>query len=69
MRNKPSYKQAIREKCLDCTCFQKIEIQRCTVKTCSLWTIRPFMSIESHVAALQMRKIGVHAKVWGKGTN
>jgi len=28
--------RAIREKCLDCTCQQPVEVKECTVKTCAL---------------------------------
>ena len=32
--------RAIREKCLDCTCQQPVEVKECTVKTCELWPFR-----------------------------
>ncbi len=32
--------RAIREKCLDCSCQQPIEVKECTVKTCALWPFR-----------------------------
>ena len=32
--------KAIREKCLDCTCQQPIEVKECTVKTCALYPFR-----------------------------
>jgi hypothetical protein len=32
--------RAIREKCLDCTCQQPIEVKECTVKMCALWPFR-----------------------------
>ena len=32
--------RAIREKCLDCTCQQPIEVKECTVKTCALYPFR-----------------------------
>lgn len=32
--------RAIREKCLDCTCQQPVEVKECTVKTCALWPFR-----------------------------
>ena len=28
--------RAIREKCLDCSCQQPMEVKECTVKTCAL---------------------------------
>jgi hypothetical protein len=33
--------QAIREKCYDCSCFNKAETKRCPVETCALWVYRP----------------------------
>ena len=32
--------RAIREKCLDCTCQQPVEVKECTVKTCALHPFR-----------------------------
>jgi len=32
--------RAIREKCLDCTCQQPVEVKECTVKACALWPFR-----------------------------
>ena len=32
--------KAIREKCMQCTCGQRIEIRNCTVKTCALYGFR-----------------------------
>ena len=32
--------RAIREKCLDCSCQQPIEVKECTVKTCALHPFR-----------------------------
>jgi hypothetical protein len=32
--------QAIRAKCLDCTCQQPKEVRLCTVKQCPLWPYR-----------------------------
>lgn len=32
--------KAIREKCMQCTCGQRIEIRNCTVKTCALYGYR-----------------------------
>lgn len=32
--------KAIRQKCLDCTCFQPKEIRTCGIKACSLWSYR-----------------------------
>jgi len=32
--------RAIREKCLDCTCQQPVEVKECTVKTCALYPFR-----------------------------
>ena len=32
--------RAIREKCLDCTCQQPVEVNECTVRACALYPIR-----------------------------
>lgn len=32
--------KAIREKCLDCTCQQPIEVKECTVTRCALYPFR-----------------------------
>ena len=32
--------RAIREKCLDCTCQQPVEVKECTVKACALHPFR-----------------------------
>ena len=32
--------KAIRQKCLDCCCWQEAEVRLCTIKTCSLWRYR-----------------------------
>jgi len=32
--------KAIRQKCLDCTCWQLAEIRKCTAKTCALYPFR-----------------------------
>ena len=32
--------RAIREKCLDCSCQQPMEVKECTVKTCALHPFR-----------------------------
>ena len=35
-----SREDAIRAKCLDCSCFQPNEVRKCPVKTCALWPCR-----------------------------
>ena len=32
--------RAIREKCLDCTCQQPVEVRECRIQTCALWPFR-----------------------------
>jgi hypothetical protein len=32
--------KAIRHKCLDCSCYQPGEVQKCHVTTCGLWPFR-----------------------------
>lgn len=33
---------AIKAKCLDCTCDTREEIRECPVYTCPLWPVRPY---------------------------
>lgn len=32
--------RAIREKCLDCTCQQPVEVKECTVRACAMYPFR-----------------------------
>lgn len=34
--------QAVKAKCLNCSCWQPSEITNCTVLTCPLWEFRPY---------------------------
>ena len=38
---------AVKAKCLDCTCWNRAEVARCPVKTCSLWSYRPYITAEN----------------------
>jgi hypothetical protein len=40
MTTKADILQAIRLKCLDCSCFQPSEVRECPVTTCDLWPYR-----------------------------
>ena len=40
MTTKTDILQAIRRKCMDGSCFQPTEIQKCPVYTCDLWPFR-----------------------------
>jgi hypothetical protein len=40
MTTKSEILQAIRQKCLDCSCFQPSEVRECPVTTCDLWPYR-----------------------------
>jgi len=40
MTTKAAVLQAIRQKCLDCSCYQPVEVRECPVHTCGLWTFR-----------------------------
>ena len=40
MTTKAQILQAIRRKCLDCSCFQPSEVRECPVSTCDLWPYR-----------------------------
>ena len=35
---------AVKAKCLDCTCDQRDEIRNCEAFTCPLWSVRPYQS-------------------------
>ena len=37
-----SLRAAIKAKCLDCVCWEKNEVKKCTVVTCPLWLYRPY---------------------------
>ena len=39
---RPSKALAVKAKCLDCTCWQPLEIQKCQIVTCPLWRVRPY---------------------------
>jgi len=39
---KKSKAKAIKAKCLDCVCFDKVEVTNCVAVTCPLWEIRPY---------------------------
>jgi len=38
---------AIKARCLDCCCWQRVEVANCPVETCSLWLYRPYRSSEN----------------------
>ena len=40
MTTKANILQAIRRKCLDCSCYQPIEVRNCHLSTCDLWPYR-----------------------------
>ena len=39
---KSSNAEAIKAKCLDCCAYDRDEVKNCTVKTCPLWSKRPY---------------------------
>lgn len=41
-QGKLPYSKAVKAKCLDCSCYDKTEITNCTVKTCPLFSLRPY---------------------------
>ena len=41
-----SLRAAINAKCLDCSNYQKQEINQCTVKNCPLYKYRPYQRIK-----------------------
>ena len=38
---------AVKAKCLDCCCWQRVEISCCPVDTCPLHPYRPYRSLEN----------------------
>lgn len=44
--SKKMLREAIRDKCLDCTCDQRTEIKLCPVTKCPLWKHRHFQGIK-----------------------
>jgi hypothetical protein len=44
--SKKMLREAIRDKCLDCTCDQRAEIKMCPVTNCPLWKHRPYQGIK-----------------------
>lgn len=44
--------QAIRAKCLDCSCGQRYEVKMCPVKTCPLWIYRLGKEVEQNTPEL-----------------
>ena len=43
--------KAIRAKCLDCTCWQPMEVRLCEVKKCPLWPYRMGRRPKNHELA------------------
>lgn len=39
---RPSRKDTLRAKCLDCCCFQQSEAAACTSTTCPLYSVNPY---------------------------
>ncbi len=39
---KTTRNQAIKAKCLDCSCFDKEEVRNCSAKLCPLYKFRPY---------------------------
>jgi hypothetical protein len=44
--NRNSKAAAIKAKCLDCCCYQRKEVELCTVVACPLWHVRPYQKGE-----------------------
>ena len=40
MTTKAKILKAMRDKCLDCSCYQPQEVKLCPVQTCELWPFR-----------------------------
>lgn len=49
--------RAIREKCLDCSCGQIVEVRECTIKTCALWTYRMGYEVDKNGNRLTKEQI------------
>lgn len=44
--SKKQLREAIRDKCLDCTCDQRVEIAQCRIVKCPLWQHRPYQKMK-----------------------
>lgn len=44
--SKKQLREAIRDKCLDCTCDQRAEITQCPIVKCPLWQHRPYQKMK-----------------------
>lgn len=44
--SKKQLREAIRDKCLDCTCEQRGEIAQCRITKCPLWQHRPYQKMK-----------------------
>ena len=44
--SKKMLREAIRDKCLDCTCDQRVEIAQCRIVKCPLWQHRPYQKMK-----------------------
>jgi hypothetical protein len=34
----------VKAKCLDCCCYQRLEVRACNATACPLWSIRPYQT-------------------------
>jgi len=41
-KNPKSLRAAINAKCYECSCYERIEVTKCTAKDCPLYDIRPW---------------------------
>jgi hypothetical protein len=56
-----SLRAAINSFCLECVCWQTVEIRNCTDKACPLWTVRPYQDVPQN--AREGQNIAVESKV------
>ena len=60
MTTKSAILRAVREKCVDCSCYQLGEVRKCHITTCALWPYR-FAKDPEPNSTRGFRESGAHA--------
>jgi len=56
--HRKSMAAAVKAKCIDCSCYQKVKVAECQISGCSLWRYRPYQGKKSKVE-LEAEPVGV----------
>lgn len=40
------FSRKIKAKCLECSCYQRVEVTNCRAETCPLWSFRPYQATD-----------------------